>query len=346
MFINPCNLKLIGRKRMHTKNSNLSLVLLLSIFILAVNLKLPIVAASLPLVVNVRTEKSTYHYRQMVTVYGNVTLEGDLVEDGLVAIQILNPNNVTLALRTVPANTTPSENWTVEITSFTSTDAGGNPKTQFNRNSFAYFKTRIKNNDLFLEKTVLLTITLCDIDSTPIKFHWLISAINPGATHEELVGLWIEDWVSFGNATAYASICTDWPKDEGYPYAPEKNTVFSIVTTQNQPSQTPINGYASYQAAFRLPPQAPLGTYTIRVSAYYRGYKDAYNIGLFYRQYELLGDIVYDRKIDIFDVVKASIAYGSQGGEPKWDPEADLDPNGSIDIFDVVIVTSKYGTTY
>ncbi len=55
---------------------------------------------------------------------------------------------------------------------------------------------------------------------------------------------------------------------------------------------------------------------------------------------------MYDRKIDIFDVVRVSFAYNSQGGDLLWDPESDLDADGEIDIYDIVIVTSKYGTTY
>jgi hypothetical protein len=305
-----------------------------------------IVSSFSPLVINVRTNQTVYHYRQLVTVFGNLTLDDNLVASGLVAIQVLNPSNTTKLLRTVPANITPSNNWMVEITSFAAVDAGGNPMTVYNRNGWAYFETQIRNNNPFLDKDVLLAITLCDSDATYFHFHWMITTINSGATHEELVGIWIEDWVSFGNATAYASIYNDWPKDGGYPYAPEKNVTFGIVTTDSSPIPQPSIGYTSYKASFRLPPEAKLGTYTIKVSAYSGGIQGSYNIGLFYRQYELLGDIIYNRKIDIFDVVKASIAYGSQGGEPEWDPEADLDPNGSINIFDVVTVTSQYGTTY
>jgi len=52
-------------------------------------------------------------------------------------------------------------------------------------------------------------------------------------------------------------------------------------------------------------------------------------------------------KIDIFDIVLAASAYGSQGiGEPdsKWLAGVDLAyPGGQIDIFDIVTITSKYG---
>ncbi|MCK4933546.1 hypothetical protein KAS06_02640, partial [Candidatus Bathyarchaeota archaeon] len=55
-------------------------------------------------------------------------------------------------------------------------------------------------------------------------------------------------------------------------------------------------------------------------------------------------------KIDIFDVVLAISAYGTQGSsEPdsKWLPGADLAyPGGQIDIFDIVTIASKYGTEW
>ena len=55
-------------------------------------------------------------------------------------------------------------------------------------------------------------------------------------------------------------------------------------------------------------------------------------------------------KIDIFDVVIAASAYGSQGEyipDDNWFPGADLAPSGGkIDIFDIVSITGKYGTTF
>lgn len=55
-------------------------------------------------------------------------------------------------------------------------------------------------------------------------------------------------------------------------------------------------------------------------------------------------------KFDIFDIVIAATAYGSQGVEipdPNWLPGADLAyPAGQIDIFDIVTVASNYGTEW
>jgi hypothetical protein len=67
----------------------------------------------------------------------------------------------------------------------------------------------------------------------------------------------------------------------------------------------------------------------------------------------LLGEVDFVRKpngcyrVDIFDVVMAASAYGSQGGgvpDDNWFPGADLAPECcKIDIFDIVTITSVYG---
>jgi hypothetical protein len=76
----------------------------------------------------------------------------------------------------------------------------------------------------------------------------------------------------------------------------------------------------------------------------------------YYMETALLGEIDWAKKpngaykIDIFDVVKAAGAYGSQGtGVPSsnWFAGADLAPaGGKIDIFDIVTITGKYGQEF
>lgn len=57
----------------------------------------------------------------------------------------------------------------------------------------------------------------------------------------------------------------------------------------------------------------------------------------------VFGDLNGDRIVDIFDVVRVCIAYGSQPGDPNWDPVADIIQNNLIDIFDAVAVCVNYG---
>ncbi|MDH5771444.1 MAG: hypothetical protein OEZ25_09185, partial [Candidatus Bathyarchaeota archaeon] len=59
------------------------------------------------------------------------------------------------------------------------------------------------------------------------------------------------------------------------------------------------------------------------------------------------GDIDHDLDIDIFDVVKCAIAYGSTPSDPNWNPHCDIaEPYGIINIFDLVTMAASYGEEY
>ncbi len=59
-------------------------------------------------------------------------------------------------------------------------------------------------------------------------------------------------------------------------------------------------------------------------------------------------DIDGDGDIDIFDIVFVAGRYGSESGDPGYDPFADLDQDGDVDIFDIVIMANPgvYGVHY
>ncbi|HUV98134.1 MAG TPA: hypothetical protein VMW14_01365, partial [Candidatus Paceibacterota bacterium] len=73
----------------------------------------------------------------------------------------------------------------------------------------------------------------------------------------------------------------------------------------------------------------------------------------YYMETPPLGEIDFFRKsngankVDIFDIVKAAVAYGSQGTgvpDPNWFPGADVAPAGGvINIFDIVTIAHQYG---
>ena len=58
------------------------------------------------------------------------------------------------------------------------------------------------------------------------------------------------------------------------------------------------------------------------------------------------GDVDGDFEVDIYDIVKICIAYGSKEGDPKYVPEFDINCDRKIDIYDVVIACIHYGQTY
>jgi PKD repeat protein len=59
----------------------------------------------------------------------------------------------------------------------------------------------------------------------------------------------------------------------------------------------------------------------------------------------MLGDIDGDGKIDMKDVARLAIAFGSYPGHPKWDRFADINMDLRVDLRDIAIVARRFGKT-
>lgn len=59
----------------------------------------------------------------------------------------------------------------------------------------------------------------------------------------------------------------------------------------------------------------------------------------------MIGDIVPDGIVDIFDIATVSIAFGSIPTDPNWNPNADINSDNIVDIFDIVIIAVHFGET-
>ncbi|MCK4477989.1 hypothetical protein KAU88_05635 [Candidatus Bathyarchaeota archaeon] len=140
----------------------------------------------------------------------------------------------------------------------------------------------------------------------------------------------------FVNLTANAIVVVDyWQYGDSIGYTPG-----------DLPWQTIFEGAGMYYATDFSPGVG--GSLTLKRNPYY------------WMETPLLGEVDFvwkwesgpkprngSYKIDIYDIVIAAGAYGSQGtGVPdkKWFPGADLSPSGGkVDIFDIVTMASKYG---
>jgi hypothetical protein len=60
---------------------------------------------------------------------------------------------------------------------------------------------------------------------------------------------------------------------------------------------------------------------------------------------DIPGDINGDGVVDVFDVVIIAVAYGTEPGDPNWNPQADLNIDNIIDIGDLVIWADHFGET-
>jgi len=60
----------------------------------------------------------------------------------------------------------------------------------------------------------------------------------------------------------------------------------------------------------------------------------------------IFGDITGDGLVDIDDIMVAAFAYGGYPGNPRWNPEVDMNNDKIIDIDDVVQIAINYGKTH
>lgn len=54
------------------------------------------------------------------------------------------------------------------------------------------------------------------------------------------------------------------------------------------------------------------------------------------------GDVNYDGKVDLEDLVILTLAYGSSPGDTRWNPNADINDNGKVGLSDLVILAVHY----
>ena len=62
-----------------------------------------------------------------------------------------------------------------------------------------------------------------------------------------------------------------------------------------------------------------------------------------YSKYFITGDIKYDCKVDVFDLISVAMIFGSGEGDPDYSGLMDLNIDGKINIFDIVLVALNFG---
>jgi hypothetical protein len=58
------------------------------------------------------------------------------------------------------------------------------------------------------------------------------------------------------------------------------------------------------------------------------------------------GDVNGDFKVSLPDLVLLANSYGSRPGDPRWNPNADIDGAGIIGLTDLVTIATHYGQHY
>ena len=133
--------------------------------------------------------------------------------------------------------------------------------------------------------------------------------------------------VYYGNTTIETQSVAHLP--------PALHSIVTLTFTWNTTGLEPCNTHTIWAEAHPVPHETNTTNNT-------------YHDGLV--KIKLLGDLDGNDTVDLFDVVTAASAYGSQGGgvpDPNWAPGADLAPECCvIDIFDIVTITARYGARF
>lgn len=293
----------------------------------------------------IATNKLEYGLGENVYISGNLTNEGLPVGDALVAVEVRDSMYNPFVFRTRPTGPMTTGNWLVNFTSLFSCDSIGNPKSTFIRGSTLHISFTIKNFDLTWSHGVIVCLTLYDPVSVPLgAWYPYVTILEP---NESKTVVFLADMIpssaALGTATIYANAYTEFPKDNGYPYCPEKPATFNITGTGSTPPTEPptssTNG--TYDLSFKIPrPEALFGNYAVYASCYYDGVLTALSTGF---KVLLIGDINGDGAVDILDAIQLGNAFNSKPGDPNWNSKADLNHDNEVNILDAIMFGNHFG---
>jgi len=291
------------------------------------------------LVVTLYSSEQEYFLNDEIALFGNLTHQGQKVYDGIVALQIVSPENKTLTIRIASTGPVSQENYPVKITQFYPSDAQGNPRTTpYQKGTFAYLTAYIQNNDL-VEHDLYFAINIYDKYGKP----WAVSSssgkIYPGENKFIMKAYPISFEFPSGTAAAYAVALTGTPKNNGMPHCPEARTTFQVETSEITPISTSSYQDGDFYLNFTMPKNSLPGNYTVCATSIYQ-YSTATNHLTFKIQ---VPDLNNDGTVDIYDLIIVASAYGTSEGDQDWNPAADINGDKTVDIYDLILVASCFG---
>ena len=279
-----------------SKDVKTSSPLFLLLIFSAIIINITSVQANPTLNLIVRTDKQKYYAKEAVQVYGNLTLDGVLVTNGLVGIQIQDPQDKLILVRTLFTGNPPSETPYIFLQYVLPCDSAGNAKYSFQKGTLAYFEIKVKNLDI-QPRNVTLPVNVFYGDDTPFGYYAMQTKI-PGESNPSFrMSIPIPKDAVLGPAKVYANAYTDWPKLAGTPYCSEVNATFEITGTAGG-GQEKLESLSSkvqqssemgnYNMTFGLPRKTLYGNCTVYVTSIYFG-ESVYNSTTF--TVYILGDL-------------------------------------------------------
>lgn len=292
-----------------------------------------------------------YGLSDNVTISGNLTLDGNPVENALVAIQVMDPSKLYFTCRTAVTGPTPPTVHPVNFTYLYPSDSNGQPKYTFKIGDSLCITYSIRNHDN-IPHYVTIAISLYDPQEVPIGT-WLpaVTRLDPGSSSTTIFfAAQITSEFAFGTYKIYGNLYSDLPSNFGIPYCPEKMATFSISSTSGKISNikysetTEIPQTGTYMISFKLPKVGRIGTYYVYASTSYAGLNSYSSMTI---PVMLIGDVNDDKWVELMDFFFMSMAFGSTPESPNWNEKCDIYPwpegDDYIELMDFWLISLHFG---
>lgn len=296
----------------------------------------------------IQTSKEKIYFEEKIIVNGTLTGNGYPIPDALVAFEVDTPRGKPIILRSF-ATSSLLITGPVEILGLVPCDQYGYPKSSFTINSWAYFKVTVRNKDT-KDRLVIITVNAYDSNNATLGAAYLEKTISAGQTTSIILSIPIEKTAMSGNATVYANVFTNLPKNSGISLCKEKSATFIITGSKyGNPTIMPPPPQGMYETILNIHyTEYSSGNYTIFTTAQYLGSYTTKN-----KQIRVLiaGDINGDGSVTLSDLVILAKHYGHRPPDEHQEGTkeyiecfaADIDGNGIVSLADLVMLAKNYG---
>ncbi|MGD0977522.1 MAG: dockerin type I domain-containing protein [Candidatus Bathyarchaeia archaeon] len=126
-------------------------------------------------------------------------------------------------------------------------------------------------------------------------------------------------------------------------------TVYANASVMNSQTISLASGNTTTVAFVRNTTGFAKGNYTIKavaedISREANTTNNTYTAGSV--KVTIPGDLNGNGKVELLDLIRLGLSFGSHAGQPKWNPNADIDGNGIVDQSDANILAQHYGQHY
>jgi len=255
----------------------------------------------------VYTDKPLYDIEDDIEIYGSLTADGFPVENETVALEVRDPTNSPVIVRTLQTNSSGDYNTIFKLSLESQL---GTYTIHANSNHEGVTATDTTSFEVGGESVLSLTVETSrqsyDFEET-IEVNGLIT-LDSQPIQGVLVAVEVQD--------------------------PLNTSVIVRVL------ETKVDG--SFLLTFQMSTDAANGTYTVHASSNCAGQTATADTTFQLQPQQLSADLNGDGVVNILDISLIAIAWGSYPGHPRWDPKCDLDGNNVINIIDITLVAIAY----